>query len=216
MAKISRLTEMIQTKGVGEVLRRVVRRFWEVREMIIYEIPFEEMNTFPKMPRVPYVVRCLSEKDLHMMEPLVSAQVLELYRKRLARNEVLEAVLAPDEKQCVGWMWATDHTLYEPYDSATYVALPGRVLHYDGQVIPELRGRLVAFVIYPYHRHFWEQRGGTHSVCAIAETNRASRKVHERIGYVEVGRFTHRRFLKREWIKSRTERVVPGDQTANA
>jgi predicted GNAT superfamily acetyltransferase len=113
----------------------------------------------------------------------------------------------------LGWVWSTDKTFYDAYDHATYHTLPSHVQHFDGQVVPQKRGRGFAFVGFPLMWHHWHRRGFRQSVCVISTKNRPSLRTHQRLGYTEIGRMTMHWCLGHRWITTDTEFVSSGDKT---
>lgn len=182
--------------------------------MVLVEREFALGTEVPFMP--PHPILCGTAKgpeDLEIMAPHVDAARMAEYRRRLREGMTCIIAQTADERRLQGWVWVANRPYYEAYDNATYQVSRSHMLHVDGEVVSDSRGRGVAFVGFPLIWTLGQSWGFTHCYCAIDLANRASLKLHDRMGYREIGRFCVHELLGFKWTRSDHALVVPGDDT---
>jgi hypothetical protein len=201
-----------------EGLRGVVRRLLghSRREMVFVERDLDQSDDVPFLPRQPFVMKFLTSDELDVIRPHVTPERFEAYRRRIARGMNVAACLSPDERECLGWVWTTDQACFEPFDNATYRAVPGDMLHIDGEVVSERRGRGVAFTAYPLMWSFWRRRGARMIHCTIDVENKPSLKIHDRMNYRQAEHMVVHTLLGFKWSRPAGPRLGPGDETGRA
>ena len=209
-----KVLRVLRQEGPRGLVRRLLG--YSRREMVFVERDLDQSDDVPFLPRHPYVMRFLAPDEVELIRPHVTPERFEAYRRRIAQGMRVAACLSPDERECLGWIWSTDHDYFEPFDNATYRAVPGEVLHNDGEVVSERRGRGVAFTAYPLLWLFWRRRGIRVGYCTIDLANKPSLKIHDRMNYRRAQHMVVRTLLGFKWSTPAMARLGPGDETGRA
>ncbi|MBN1478495.1 hypothetical protein JXA47_17210 [Candidatus Sumerlaeota bacterium] len=213
MALLSKIGRILREEGLSGVLRRALSRVHRRRDEVFVERNLHRGDEVPFLPRKPFVMRFLESGELDLIAPHVTPERLAQYERRLADGMRCAVCLTPDESECLGWVWSTDRPHFEPFDNATYLAIPDTFLHIDGEVVSESRGRGVAFTAYPLMWSFWRGRGFDKCHCTIDVLNKPSLKIHDRMGYERTATVTVRTLFGFMWARPASHRLAPGDVT---
>jgi RimJ/RimL family protein N-acetyltransferase len=212
---VGRALALLREEGLGAAWRRLMRSVWVTRR---YAVVVRRMDDAPKPEESPDVTfRVVSEPDIDWIArdmPQMKGHAEELLREQFEEDGDLTVIGTPagQEGRVVFALWLShgDFALTLLGDHRR----PGDVTSRRGWVPEDYRRQGVARQGFIFTQYAARQAGIPRIWGIIKEENVASRRLHERLGYTDVGRIRlvmrfGRRFAKIRLGEEGRWRTVP-------
>ena len=137
----------------------------------------------------------LTYDNLHQFEKYYSHK-LDLFKKRL--DSGLDCFYCTDGDLAIGYTWASPKNYYEPYINYDFQIDEDQIYQFDGEVLPEYRGKQVAYLGVAFMWRYYVNIGKKTAIAYFSQTKRhakASQHMHKKMDFTMIGSIHYTRFL---------------------
>jgi RimJ/RimL family protein N-acetyltransferase len=202
---IQRPSLALRQGGIRLLAMKVFTTFY--RRMFLMVRPLDA-TTPDVQPRLPVVIKRLTDKDLCAYRRFRPEQGAQMIRTRLAQGD--QCYAAWHEGRIVHAGWIATERVYVPYLRRDLILQPGDVYHGDSFTLPTYRGYGLSPAKAICVMHHYRQQGYRRMVCLIAVENTTGLHVMRKLGYQPIGLYRCLRFgpWQRDWQQVWDEEVL--------